>query len=81
MKTISLQINDEAAKAFMNLQKDELENLKGKVSDWIKTKSQFTKTINALQEEAEKNGLTPDVLADILALDKEEKSNLLGTQE
>jgi len=81
MKTISLKINDEVAKAFMNLRKDELENLTGKVSDWIKAKSQFAKTLDALQEETEKNGLTPDVLADILEMDKEEKSNLFGTTE
>jgi hypothetical protein len=81
MRTISLKINDEAAKAFMSLRKDELENLTGKVSDWIKTKSQFVKTINALQEETEDNGLTPEILADILEMDKEEKSNLFGTTE
>ena len=81
MRTISLKINDEAAKAFMSLRKDELENLTGKVSDWIKTKSQFAKTINALQEETEDNGLTPEILADILEMDKEEKSNLFGTTE
>jgi len=81
MRTISLKINDEAAKVFMSLRKDELENLTGKVSDWIKTKSQFAKTIDALQEETEKNGLTPDVLADILEMDKEEKRNLFGTTE
>jgi hypothetical protein len=51
------------------------------LSDWIKNKSQFPKTIDALQEETEKNGLTPDVLADILEMDKEEKSNLFGTTE
>ena len=81
MRTISLKINDEEAKVFMSLRKDELENLTGKVSDWIKTKSQFAKTIDALQEETEKNGLSPDVLADILEMDKEEKSNLFGTTE
>lgn len=81
MRTISLKISDEAAKAFMSLRKDELENLTGKVSDWIKTKSQFAKTIDALQEETEKNGLTPEILADILEMDKEEKSNLFGTTE
>jgi len=81
MRTISLKVNDEAAKAFMSLQKNELENLSGKVSDWIKTKSQFAKTMDALQDETEKNGLTPDILADILEIDKEEKSNLFGTSE
>ncbi len=81
MKTISLKINDEVAKAFMNLRKDELENLTGKVSDWIKTKSRFSQTLDALQEEAEKNDLTPDILADILEMSKEEKSNLFGTSE
>ncbi len=81
MRTISLKINDEAAKAFMSLRKDELENLTGKVSDWIKTKSQFTKTMDDLQEETEKNGLTPDILSDILEMEKEEKSNLFGTTE
>jgi len=81
MRTISLKINDEAAKAFMSLRKDELENLTGKVSDWIKTKSQFAKTMDDLQEETEKNGLTQDILADILEMDKEEKSNLFGTTE
>jgi hypothetical protein len=79
MRTISLKINDEVAKAFMNLRKDELENLTGKVSDWIKSKTQFAKTLDALQKEAEKNDLTPDVLADILEMSKEEKSNLFGT--
>jgi len=79
MRTISLKINDEVAKAFMNLRKDELENLTGKVSDWIKSKTQFAKTLDTLQKEAEKNDLTPDILADILEMDKEEKSNLFGT--
>jgi hypothetical protein len=81
MRTISLKINDEAAKAFMSLRKDELENLTGKVSDWIKSKSQFAKTMDDLQEETEKNGLTPDILSDILEMEKEEKSNLFGTTE
>jgi hypothetical protein len=81
MRTISLKINDEAAKVFMSLRKDELENLTEKVSDWIKAKSQFAKTLDALQEETEKNGLTPDELADILEMDKEEKSNLFGITE
>jgi hypothetical protein len=81
MRTISLKINDEAAKAFMDLKKDELENLRGKVSDWIKSKSKFAKTVDALQEEAEKNGLTSDILADILEMDKDEKKNLFGKAE
>ncbi|GAB1450921.1 hypothetical protein MASR2M47_09770 [Draconibacterium sp.] len=81
MKTISLEVSEKTAEAIKQMSEDELENLKAKMSDWIKTKSQFTKTLNALQEEAERNGLTPDILADILALDKEEQSNLFGTSE
>lgn len=81
MRTISLKINDEVAKAFMSLKKNELENLSVKVSDWIKTKSQFAKTVDALQDEAEKNGLTTDDLADILKMDDDEKKNLFGTSE
>lgn len=81
MRTISLKINDEVAKAFMSLKKNELENLSVKVSDWIKTKSQFAKTVDALQDEAEKNGLTTDDLADILEMDDDEKKNLFGTSE
>lgn len=81
MRTISLKINDEVAKAFMSLKKNELENLTVKVSDWIKTKSQFAKTVDAVQDETEKNGLTTDDLADILEMDDDEKKNLFGTSE
>jgi hypothetical protein len=81
MKTISLEVQDRTAEAIMRMDKEDLDNLSRKMEDWVELIEELSVNIKALQDEAKRKGLTPDILADILEMKEGEKENIFGRNE
>jgi len=69
MATISIQVDDDIANVFQSAQPVEQEKIQALVSLWLKRAMNLTSlktTMDHLSDEAEANGLTPEVLQSIL---------------
>jgi len=69
METIAIQVDTEVAKAFQAAQPEEQQKIQALVSLWLKRAMSFTKlqtTMDQMSDEAEANGLTPEILQSIL---------------
>jgi len=69
METISIQVDANIAKAFQSAQPEEQQKIQSLVSLWLKRAMNLTSlqtTMDHLSNEAEANGLTPEILESIL---------------
>lgn len=81
MKTISLKVDDRVADAVMRMSPKELDNLAQKVELYVTNPvDELLAIMNKASEQAEKNGLTPEKLADILEIDMDEMNRTLGIE-
>ncbi len=81
MKKITLQVSDQAAKRFQNMSEEEKE-LISKEIDWlVSNRKTLWEIMDDMSQQAQKNGLTPEILADILEIDKEEMNRIMGEEK
>jgi len=69
METISIQVDANIAKAFQSAQPEEQQKIQALVSLWLKRAMNLTSLQTAMDhmsDEAEANGLTPEILQSIL---------------
>ncbi|MFW5756124.1 MAG: hypothetical protein ACOCWK_05950 [Tangfeifania sp.] len=66
MKTIELQVNDKIAEKISKLDPASRRLLSKKIEDFVSEESSFMQNIRKMQREAKKNGLTQEILDDIL---------------
>ncbi len=69
VETISIQVDADVAKAFQSAQPEQQQKIQALVSFWLKRAMNLTKlqtTMDRMSDEAEANGLTPEVLQSIL---------------
>jgi hypothetical protein len=69
MSTISIQVEPDLATAFQSIEPDEQKKIQEQMSDWLRRSMGLTKlqiTMDKLSDEAEANGLTPEILQSIL---------------
>lgn len=65
METISIQVDADVARAFQSVQPDQQQKIQALVSLWLKRAIHLTKlqaTMDEMSDEAEANGLTPEIL-------------------
>ena len=69
METISIQVDADVAKAFRSAQPEQRQKIQALVSFWLKRAmnvTQLQNTMDRMSDEAEANGLTPEILQSIL---------------
>jgi len=66
MKTIELQVNDKIAEKISKLDPASRRLLSKKIEDFVSEESNFMQNVRKMQREAKKNGLTQEILDDIL---------------
>lgn len=66
MKTIELQVNDKIAEKISKLDPASRKLLSKKIEDFVSEESNFMQNVRKMQQEAKKNGLTQEILDDIL---------------
>ncbi|HKL31552.1 MAG TPA: hypothetical protein VJ919_03400 [Tangfeifania sp.] len=66
MKTIELQVNDKIAEKISKLDPASRRLLSKKIEDFVSEESNFMQNVRKMQREAKKNGLTQEILNDIL---------------
>ncbi len=69
METISIQVDADLAKAFQSAQPEEQQKIQALVSFWLKRAMNLTSlqnTMDRMSDEAQANGLTPEILQSIL---------------
>ncbi len=66
MKTIELQVNDKIAEKISKLDPASRKLLSKKIEDFLSEESNFIQNVRKMQREAKKNGLTQEILEDIL---------------
>jgi len=69
METISIQVDADLARAFQSAQPEEQQKIQALVSFWLKRAMNLTSlqtTMNWMSDEAQANGLTPEILQSIL---------------
>lgn len=69
METISIQVDADLARAFQSAQPEEQQKIQALVSFWLKRAMNLTSlqtTMDRMSDEAEANGLTPEILQSIL---------------
>jgi mRNA-degrading endonuclease RelE of RelBE toxin-antitoxin system len=66
MKTIELKVKDKVAEKFSRMNSAERKQLSAKVEEILTRESRFMQTVRAMQQEAKKNGLTQEILDEIL---------------
>jgi hypothetical protein len=69
METITIQVEPEVAKAFREAEPQKHQNASLVFSLFLKellNPSSFEETVQQIREEATANGLTPEILADLL---------------
>lgn len=82
MKTISIKVEDRVADAVMRMSQKELDNLAQKVELFVSNPvDELLSIMDKASEQAKKNGLTPEKLADILEIDMDEMNRTLGIEE
>jgi len=68
METISIQVDANIARAFQSAQPEEQQKIQALVSLWLKRAMNLTSlqtTMDHMSDEAEANGLTPEILEPI----------------
>lgn len=69
METISIQVDAEVARIFQSVQPEQQQKIQALVSLWLKRAMNVTQlqtTMDRMSDEAEANGLTPEILRSIL---------------
>jgi len=69
MTTISLEIDTDVAKAFQLSEPEQQQKIQRLINGWMKQAINISKlktTMDKLSDEAEANGLTPEILESIL---------------
>jgi hypothetical protein len=69
MEIISIQVDADVAKAFQSAQPEQQQKIQTLVGVWMKRALNLTKlqtTMDQMSDEAEANGLTPEILRSIL---------------
>ena len=69
METIELQVDADLAKTFQDANPAQQQKVQALMSTWLKramTITQLQTTLDNLSDEAETNGLTPEILESIL---------------
>jgi uncharacterized protein (UPF0335 family) len=66
MKTIEIKVKDKVAEKFSRMDSVERKQFSKKVEDILTQKSRFMQDVRAMQQEAKKNGLTQEILDEIL---------------
>lgn len=69
METISIQVDADVARIFQSAQPEQQQKIQALVSLWLKRAMNVTKlqiTMDRMSDEAEVNGLTPEILQSIL---------------
>ena len=69
METIELQVDADVARTFQSAQPEQQQKVQALMSQWLKRAMAVTKlqaTMDSLSDEAEANGLTPEILQSIL---------------
>ncbi len=69
MTAIPIQVDPEIAQAFQSFQPEQQQQIQALMNQWLKEAINISKlqiTMDELSDEAEKNGLTPEILESIL---------------
>ncbi|MGM0620817.1 MAG: hypothetical protein ACQETJ_07225 [Bacteroidota bacterium] len=66
MKTIELKVKDKVAEKFSRMDSVERKQLSKKVEEFVTKESKFMQTVREMQREAKNNGLTQEILDEIL---------------
>jgi DNA-binding phage protein len=66
MKTIELKVKDKVADKISRMDSVERKQLSEKVEEFVNKESRFMQAVRAMQKEAKKNGLTQEILDEIL---------------
>lgn len=69
METISIQVDADVAKIFQSAQPEQQQKIQALVSLWLKRAMNVTQlqtTMDRMSDEAQANGLTPEILQSIL---------------
>lgn len=69
METISVQVDADVARAFASAQPEQREKIQSLVSLWLKRAVKLTQlqaTMDQMSDQAEANGLTPEISQSIL---------------
>jgi hypothetical protein len=69
MTVIPIQVDPEIAQAFQSFQPEQQQQIQALMNQWLKEVINISKlqmTMDELSDEAEKNGLTPEILESIL---------------
>ena len=66
MKTIELKVSSRAAKVFNNLDTNKKKQLEKSFENILQPKKSLEQIMKEMSEEAERNGLTQEILDDIL---------------
>lgn len=69
METISIQVDADLARTYQSANPEQQKKVQALVGAWLKRAMQITQlqtTMDRLSDEAEANGLTPEILQSIL---------------
>jgi hypothetical protein len=69
METIELQVDADVARTFQSAQPEQQQKVQALMSHWLERAMAVTRlqaTMDSLSDEAEANGLTPEILQSIL---------------
>ena len=75
MSRIIIEVDDRVAKAFQNANPERKKQVNDIINMWLKkaindaTSDDYKKTLDEMSDEAEKNGLTPEILEQLLKQD------------
>ncbi len=81
MRTINLKVSDQTAERFFNMTKKEREEIREAVNGLIDDKRTLFEIMDNMTEQAQKKGLTPEILANILEIDMDEMNRILGVEK
>lgn len=66
MKNITLQVSEETAKRIEQLSEDNKKELSRLIDIWLRKPRPVIEVMEDMSEEAKRNGLTPEILDDLL---------------
>ena len=66
MKTIELQVSDKAARIFKKMDSNRKKQIEISLENWIEPQKSLEQIMREMSEEAKKNGLTQEILDEIL---------------
>jgi Holliday junction resolvase-like predicted endonuclease len=75
MERIVIEVDDNVAKAFRNVEKAKQKIINDTINLWLKKATndlsyeKYSRLLDALSDEAAKNGLTPEILGELLKED------------